>query len=254
MGLSLLSALMLCMPCYFWLTDYHWALNQHVGHSDESLFWIVFTQTGSPPYAIITILILLILLLYLTRKSHHWQTVVIVCAVSLGTTQAIKSGIKQLVTEPRPYVAQMQTTGYLQSFDLTEKSYYQLKKKERAPIVRDRTAIADEWLVTDYQATELGYSFPSGHTIFAVSWLLLAVGFLAKNRTAVAWLFQAALTIWAAAILYSRVWLGMHYPIDLFVSILLAWVVHLILFGLCVPHWEKKFQIIPKEHQPKSDR
>ena len=124
---------------------------------------------------------LLILLLYLTRKSYRWQTVVIVCAVSLGTTQAIKSGIKQLVTEPRPYVAQMQTTGYLQSFDLTEKSYYQLKKKERAPIVRDRTAIADEWLVTDYQATELGYSFPSGHTIFAVSWLLLAVGFLAKK-------------------------------------------------------------------------
>ena len=45
-------------------------------------------------------------------------------------------------------------------------------------------AITPAWLVHHYE-NETGYSFPSGHTIFAATWLMLAVGFtqLLGNRS-----------------------------------------------------------------------
>ena len=44
-------------------------------------------------------------------------------------------------------------------------------------------------------------------------------------------LLIGAMTIWGVLMLISRVRLGMHYPIDLFVAIISAWIVHLIIFG-----------------------
>ena len=87
---------------------------------------------------------------------------------------------------------------------------------------------------TEYRIIEeTGYSFPSGHSIFAATWLMLAVGFsqLLGKRSFKAELLIGAMTIWGVLMLISRVRLGMHYPIDLFVAIISAWIVHLIIFG-----------------------
>ena len=57
---------------------------------------------------------------------------------------------------------------------------------------------------------------------------MLAVGFsqLLGNRSFKAELLIGAMTIWGVLMLISRVRLGMHYPIDLFVAIISAWIVH----------------------------
>ena len=39
------------------------------------------------------------------------------------------------------------------------------------------------------------------------------------------------MTIWGVLMLISRVRLGMHYPIDLLIAIISAWVVHVIIFS-----------------------
>ena len=54
---------------------------------------------------------------------------------------------------------------------------------------------------------------------------------LLGNRSFKAELLIGAMTIWGVLMLISRVRLGMHYPIDLFVAIISAWIVHLIIFS-----------------------
>ena len=93
-------------------------------------------------------------------------------------------------------------------------------------------AITPAWLVHHYE-NETGYSFPSGHTIFAATWLLLAVGFtqLLGNRSFKAKLLVAGIAVWGLLMLISRVRLGMHYPIDLLVATLLACLINSIIFA-----------------------
>ena len=93
-------------------------------------------------------------------------------------------------------------------------------------------AITPAWLVHHYE-NETGYSFPSGHTIFAATWLMLAVGFtqLLGNRSFKAKLLVAGIAVWGLLMLISRVRLGMHYPIDLLVATLLAWLINSIIFA-----------------------
>ncbi len=125
--------------------------------------------------------------------------------------------------------------------DLAEKTesttdaFYHQDRSERAKLVDkfySTQADTPAWLKAHYE-DETGYSFPSGHSIFAATWLMLAVGFsqLLGNRSFKAELLIGAMTIWGVLMLISRVRLGMHYPIDLFVAIISAWIVHLIIFG-----------------------
>ena len=93
-------------------------------------------------------------------------------------------------------------------------------------------AITPAWLIHHYE-NEVGYSFPSGHSIFAATWLMLAVGFtqLLGNRSFKAKLLVAGIAVWSLLMLISRVRLGMHYPIDLLVATLLAWLINSIIFA-----------------------
>lgn len=227
--LTLVTGLMLLIPLGFWIVDYRWSLNQMQGRSDNTV-WIMLTQSGSTPYAYYVSVCLLVWILCITHRYLNWKVVLMICGLSLMGTQLAQISLKQLFAVPRPYVVEMQISGYLQHYDLKIESYYQLKKKQRAQIVRHRAVTADELEVAEYQAKELGYSFPSGHTIFAVSWLLVTMGLLSQICTLTAYVFQVTLILWSGTILYSRVRLGMHYPIDLLVSIIISWLWHRFLF------------------------
>ena len=69
---------------------------------------------------------------------------------------------------------------------------------------------------------------------FAATWLMLAVGFtqLLGNRSLKAKLLVVGIAVWGLLMLISRVRLGMHYPIDLLVATLLAWLINGIIFAL----------------------
>lgn len=232
--LSTFTFLMLLIPLLTWVTGWKWTFGGTTYHLYDLDFWLfLLTETGSTPYALITCVLFMLWLMWLTRKRYTWFLVGFICASSVVGTQAIKEGAKTIFKEPRPFVMEM--------FPTQTEQFYALPKAEQAQAVLSLTEKAhptDADFITLHQAGELGYSFPSGHTIFAVSWLLVFCGLLfgLSGKTVV--LAQTFVSLWAGLMLISRLRLGMHYPIDLFVSTLIAWVFHIIVFVWVIPFLE----------------
>lgn len=225
--LSSFTLLMLLIPLTTWAIGWKWSLGIEY-HPFDSDYWLLFfTETSSTPYALITCVLFMLWLMWLTRKRYSWLLVGFICASSVVGTQIIKEGAKAIFKEPRPFVTEM-FTGKTEQF-------YALPKVEQRELVM-QMATPDSAAIVAHQAGELGYSFPSGHTIFAVSWLLVFAGFLMGQKGQAVKFAQIFALSWAALILISRLRLGMHYPIDLFVSTLIAWLFHLCVFGWVVPY------------------
>ncbi|MFU2079715.1 phosphatase PAP2 family protein [Avibacterium endocarditidis] len=224
--LSLYTLLLCVVPFFAWLINWHWQGDTNYTQIDTLLYFI--TETGSSPYAILTCAFFALVYFFAIRNKKQALAVIAVMALSVGVTQGVKSALKTVFAEPRPFIVQ-----------LTEKSsvspdyFYDQPRKAREQIVLDYYADkqVDAHLV-HHRSKETGYSFPSGHSIFAATWLMLAVGFgqlLGRNNKGMKYL-TAGIAVWAVLMLVSRLRLGMHYPIDLLVSVLLAWVFHCGLF------------------------
>ncbi|MGX2957030.1 phosphatase PAP2 family protein [Ursidibacter arcticus] len=227
---------MLIIPLATWVIGWQWALDTNLQMSDLDFGLFILTETGSTPYALITCVLFMLWLMWLTRKRYSWFLVGFICASSVVGTQIIKEGAKAVFKEPRPFVTQM--------FQTETEGFYALPKVEQEKQVLTFSQ-PDISFVTEHQADELGYSFPSGHTIFAVSWLLVFAGFLFGLNGQAVILTQIFAILWAGLMLISRLRLGMHYPIDLFVSTLISWLFHLIVFVWVIPYlsqwqWFKK--------------
>ncbi|MCT8534422.1 phosphatase PAP2 family protein [Glaesserella parasuis] len=228
--LSFLTLLMLFIPATAWLIGWQWNLQTNLGVNvfDWTLF--ILTETGSTPYALITCVLFMLWLMWLARTRYSWFLVGFICATSVVGTQAIKEGAKAVFKEPRPFVTQM--------FQADTEAFYALPKAEQETAVLKFVQPENQFVI-EHQADELGYSFPSGHTIFGVSWLLIFAGLLFGIRGQAVIFAQFFVILWAGLMLISRLRLGMHYPIDLFVSTLIAWVFHLIIFLWVIPLLEK---------------
>lgn len=225
--LSLYTLLLCLVPFFAWLFNWQWQGDAALTQFDYFLYWL--TETGSAPYALITCGLFALLFLPIAPNRKQWMWAVGVMAFSVVLTQGIKSGLKNLFAEPRPFITEI-----AQKSDVSTDYFYGQPRDQRALIVADYYADKTDspsWLV-QHRKNETGYSFPSGHTIFAVGWLLLTVGFvqLFGRHSLKTKLLLTAMTAWAMLMLISRLRLGMHYPIDLFISTLIAWLVHCAIF------------------------
>ena len=225
--LSLYMLLLCLVPFFVWGFSYRWHGN---GQLSEADYWLyLLTETGSAPYALITCALFALVFRFLFRSRKQWLFAVSVMAISVAATQALKTGLKAVFQEPRPFV-----TYLAEQNNSSTESFYQNERAQRALIAKDFYSQTDTpaWLIHHYE-NETGYSFPSGHTLFAATWLMLAVGFtqLTGNRSRAAKLLIGAMLAWSLLMLISRLRLGMHYPIDLLVAIITAWLVNLIIFG-----------------------
>lgn len=227
--LSIYTFLMLLIPLITWAIGWHWEGDQYLNPLFDN-FLLFLTETGSVPYALITCVILMLWAMWLTKKHYSWLLVGAICAGSVIGTQAIKTAAKSVFAEPRPYVAQMMG-------DKVEQ-FYELDRDQRAVLVAEYYKDSEYPLIANHRANETGYSFPSGHTIFSVSWMLVFAGLLLGLGGQAAIFAQVFAIIWSALMLISRLRLGMHYPIDLFVSTLVAYFFHLILFIWILPYLE----------------
>lgn len=233
--LTFYTVLMLIIPLAVWGMGWHWTGDQNlIPTLDLPLYWL--TETGSVPYAIITCVILMLWLMLLTRKHYSWILVGAICASSVLGTQVIKTVAKTVFAEPRPYVQQM--------MGARAEQFYELDRDQRAVLVKEYYKASEYPLIAHHRENETGYSFPSGHAIFSVSWLLVFAGLLFGRGGQAVIFAQGFALVWSALMLVSRLRLGMHYPIDLFVSTLLAWAFHIVLFVWIIPFVEnwKLFQ------------
>lgn len=89
------------------------------------------------------------------------------------------------------------------------KRLYQRKRPgSELPEVRPRLNRVDQWVLA-----RDAYSFPSGHA--ALSAALATVWSLSRPE----WYVVTPSVAWASAVAVSRVWIGVHYPSDVFAGI-----------------------------------
>lgn len=225
--LSLYTLLLCCVPLFTWLMGWQWQDEIPLTQWDYFLYWL--TESGSAPYALITCMVFPLLLFPLFPNKKQWTYAVLVMAGSVVVTQGLKSGLKNVFAEPRPYVSAMVTHN-----QQSAESFYALTREQRSEVVKDFYQTQEQkpaWIKNHYE-NEVGYSFPSGHSIFAATWLLLVAGFsfLLQSRSIWAKCLTLLTALWAILMLVSRLRLGMHYPIDLLTSVLLAWLVNMMIF------------------------
>lgn len=228
------------IPGVLWLADWQWKLDQYFDGLDQFLFWV--TQSGTAiTYAFLTCIVLVSILSLFAWKKMHVIIIVFTAVALLIGTQIIKTGLKSFYKEPRPYM------GYLVTQGVDIEGFYQEKRPVRAEIVAK--AIKDNATMPAYLkshwAKEVGYSFPSGHAAFAVTWLMIFLLVLPMNRKR-DWAIVSVIFIWAALMIISRIRFGMHYPIDVFVSTLYVPLICLIYVKLtqCAcfkPYWDRLY-------------
>lgn len=221
---------MLLVPLAAWLTGWQWAGDDFLIPVLDYPLWFI-TETGSAPYALVPCVLLMLWLMNLARKRYSWLLIGAICAGSVIGTQAIKTVAKFGFAEPRPYVVEIMGE--------QSEQFYELTRPQRAELVAEHYKDSQHPIIVQHRMNETGYSFPSGHTIFAVSWLLVFAGLLYGIEGRSASFARNFVLGWALLMLVSRLFLGMHYPIDLFVSTLIAWIFHIILFIWIVPKVEK---------------
>ncbi len=209
------ALLLLLMPAIVWVSGWAW---QPGGHPQwlKALYWV--TETVTQPWGIITHVILCGWFLWCLRyrlKAALMLFALLGLAIVAG--QAIKSVVKDQVQEPRPYVVWLEENHHVPVDD-----FYNLKRKARGKLVEAQLSSEQSipgWLRNHWQH-ETGFAFPSGHTMFAASWALLAFGLLWPRRRIIT---IAVIGLWAVAVMGSRMVLGMHWPRDLVVATLISW-------------------------------
>ncbi|MGY5540494.1 phosphatase PAP2 family protein [Vibrio brasiliensis] len=132
-------------------------------------------------------------------------------AIILVIGFAAKTGLKHMTESPRPYTELLTH----QLLIPKPEHFYKLDSLQKSQVIDEISQQVTEWRTRHWQG-EKDYSFPSGHTIFASICLAFFGGIFVSNKR---YTLAALLGCWAVAVAYSRLWLGMHRPIDLVGSI-----------------------------------
>ncbi|CNK16141.1 phosphatidylglycerophosphatase B [Yersinia enterocolitica] len=234
------TVILLLPTLVIWLAGWQW---QPGGNESwlKVLFWI--TETVTAPWGIVTSALLSGWFLWCLRfriKPTIGLLLILGCVIIVG--QGVKSLIKEQMQEPRPFVVWLEA-----EHQIDNRYFYSLPRAERSALVKQQLAsqsLIPSWLSNHWQF-ETGFAFPSGHTVFAASWALLAVGLLWPRRH---YKTVIILMLWAQGVMMSRLVLGMHWPRDLVAATLISGLLVAIVCGL-VQHWFGPLTITPPEQR-----
>lgn len=222
--ISFFAILLMLPPVILLFTDWNWMPYQNV-QSIKWLFWL--TETAGLPYSIITSVVLLGITLYVCRPKTKiivkWVAVII-CCILVG--QGLKVLVKNSVKESRPYVMWLE-----KEYGIANSDFYDLKRKQRVELIKNTVKHSDQvpsWQRKHWQA-ETGYSFPSGHVLFAAGWALLLIGLFWQRQK---YTLAIIMAVWSECIVFSRMLLGMHWPADVIVSIIISAILAIAACGL----------------------
>jgi phosphatidylglycerophosphatase B len=196
-------------------------------------FTLVTDSAGSKGFAITLVALSLLVL-----RKHSGRYFVVgrfaVLALMLVLSFAGKTGLKQLTESPRPYTEWMASEHLVD----TPQAFYNLDATQQVTLVKTQEETISPWRLQHWEG-ETDYSFPSGHTIFASLCVAFFGGIFLMQKRYVAFVTTLA---WASLVAYSRLWIGMHRPEDLFGSLaFIAMITALLPNFLPIPTSVRKF-------------
>lgn len=212
---SIGALLLMIMPVLVWVSGWRWQPEREFRWMKE-FYWLTQPITSFSVRSCVLFEALLIAwLIWCLRyrlKSAICLTLIITMTLLIG--QGIKYVIKDLVQEDRPFVVWLGERS-----NLDPKTFYamplQARKKVVAEILHGQEDIIPLWL-QNHWCEETSLSFPSGHTIFAASFALFAIGLQLPLLVVV------VLMLWACLVISSRLALGMHWPHDIIMGVVIS--------------------------------
>ncbi len=194
-------------------------LSSEVGDGLGRFLELMTNSAGSSGF-LVTLAVLCLICLSLKYSMTKTFALMAQLAMLLVLSFAAKTMLKNITESPRPY------TEYLSEQQVIEtpQHFYQLSMLEKNAAIDSIESQVSEWRTKHWQG-EKDYSFPSGHTIFVAICVAFFGGlFLEKKQY---WLVTGLL-VWAGIVAYSRLWLGMHRPVDLVGSIALGAMIYML--------------------------
>ncbi|MBQ0687763.1 phosphatase PAP2 family protein [Providencia rettgeri] len=223
------ALLLIIPPMLMIMAGWHWSPENQSGVG-KWLLWL--TNSAGAPYSILTSLLFIgaVIFAFRTEKTHLLKVLLVVISVIL-LQQGVKTLLKNSFKEPRPYVALLATEHHIPTAE-----FYDLKRSERAALVKNTVKqdnTVAKWQRKHWQA-ETGYSFPSGHMLFAAGWALLLIALFWQQRL---YILAIGLAVWAEGIAFSRMLLGMHWPIDIIASVVISASFAILGYGVLQFRW-----------------
>lgn len=224
--------LFIIAPIIVMTTNWQWQ-PESLNAVSHYLFWL--TETAGVPWALLTCLFftLLFALLLKVRSKIQIVKLILILVIAMVVGQLVKSAIKTYTAESRPFVLWIEA-----EYSIQDEYFYSLPRSERKEIIKEyiyQSPKIPHWLYKHW-CNETGYTFPSGHTLFAATWAFLALMLLNFKRH---YFVISIIIAWVILIEISRLDLGMHRPIDLIVGAIIAWPVALLSYYLA-----RRWQII----------
>jgi phosphatidylglycerophosphatase B len=181
-------------------------------------FIALTTDSAGSRGFLITLAILCVAALALKLPRKVMLSQMIILAVLLVVGFVSKTSLKVMTESPRPY-----TELLAKELLIPEPAhFYKLDEHTQAQLIDRISSEVSQWRTRHWQG-EKDYSFPSGHTIFAAICVVFFGGLFWQNRR---YSWAIGLLLWASTVIFSRLWLGMHRPIDIVGSILFVAVVY----------------------------
>lgn len=229
--LALIWVVLAAIPSYLLLTHQQlFPLIDLTSLSSTSLFFL--TSTGTAPYAVLSVVAFLAVSYFCVPKAV-WGRLVPAVVLSLLISFTLNHQLKSHFEEARPNAVflskQSDSPIDLETFyqqkpeirrNLIEQALQQYQINEGSNHYQTMPPMAISPMIKGHWEHEVGYAFPSGHTIFATTLVLTASYYLLMSGGAT--VLNIMLVFWGISMGLSRMFLGMHWPQDVFASTCLA--------------------------------
>lgn len=171
------------------------------------MFFTLLTDSAGSRGFLLTLGLLLAVMVKLTGVNRQLLAQLLQLGVILVIGFAAKTGLKQMTESPRPYTEVLAHELLIPQ----PEHFYNLTTEQQTQVLIKVAEKVSPWRIQHWQG-KTDYSFPSGHTVFVAICLAFFGNILLQRKQ---YALSAVLLVWALSVAYSRLWLGMHRPVDL---------------------------------------